>query len=56
MGSPPPADSRALRSVALALLEDQMGHFVVDASRTGGAEKDAMLTEASAAIARRVRS
>jgi DNA-binding FrmR family transcriptional regulator len=50
------AASRALQSVALVLLEDHMGHCVVDAARTGGAEQDAKLKEASAAIARLVRS
>lgn len=50
------AVSRALQSVALVLLEDHMGHCVVDAARTGGAEQDAKLKEASAAIARLVRS
>jgi DNA-binding FrmR family transcriptional regulator len=50
------AASRALQSVALVLLEDHMGHCVVDAARTGGAVQDAKLKEASAAIARLVRS
>jgi DNA-binding FrmR family transcriptional regulator len=50
------AASRALQSVALVLLEDHIGHCVVDAARTGGAEQDAKLKEASAAIARLVRS
>ena len=50
------AASRALQSVALVLLEDHMSHCLVDAARTGGPEKDAKLKEASAAIARLVRS
>ena len=50
------AASRALQSVALVLLEDHMSHCVVDAARTGGPEQDAKLKEASAAIARLVRS
>ncbi len=50
------AASRALQSVALVLLEDHMSHCVVDAARTGGPEQDAKLKEASAAVARLVRS
>ena len=50
------AASRALQSVALVLLEDHMSHCLVDAARTGGPEQDAKLKEASAAIARLVRS
>ena len=50
------AASRALQSVALGLLDSHLGHCVVDAARTDGAEQDAKLEEASAAIARLVRS
>lgn len=50
------AASRALQSVALGLLDSHLSHCVVDAARTGGAEQDAKLEEASAAIARLVRS
>ena len=50
------AASRALRSVALALLDDHMAHCVADAVRDGGDEASAKLDEAAAAIARLVRS
>ena len=50
------AASRALQSVALGLLEDHMGHCLVDAAQAGGPEKDAKLKEAADAIARLVRS
>ena len=50
------AATSALRSVALGLLDDHMAHCVVNAAREGGDEQDAKLQEASAAIARLVRS
>ena len=50
------AATKALQSVALNLLDDHMGHCLVDAARAGGAEQDAKLKEASEAIARLVRS
>ncbi len=50
------AATKALQSVALGLLDDHMGHCIVDAARAGGAEQDAKLKEASDAIARLVRS
>jgi DNA-binding FrmR family transcriptional regulator len=50
------AASRALQSVALQLLDDHMAHCVADAVRDGGEEAAAKLDEASAAIARLVRS
>ena len=50
------AATKALQSVALNLLDDHMGHCLVDAARAGGAEQDAKLKEASDAIARLVRS
>jgi DNA-binding FrmR family transcriptional regulator len=50
------AATRALQSVALVLLEEHMSHCVSDAVKVGGAEAEAKLTEASAAIARLVRS
>lgn len=50
------AASRALQSVALGLLEDHMGHCLVDAAQAGGPGKDAKLKEATDAIARLVRS
>lgn len=48
--------TRALQSVALLLLEDHLAHCVVDAVKTGGDEASKKLNEASAAIARLVRS
>ena len=50
------AATKALQSVALGLLDEHMSHCVVDAARAGGAEQDTKLAEASAAIARLVRS
>ena len=46
----------ALDGVAMGLLEDHLQHCVVDAARAGGEEAEAKLKEASAAIARLVRS
>jgi DNA-binding FrmR family transcriptional regulator len=50
------AMTKALQSVALALLDEHMGHCVVDAAKAGGPEADIKLKEASDAIARLVRS
>jgi CsoR family transcriptional regulator, copper-sensing transcriptional repressor len=50
------AATSALQSAALALLEEHLEHCVADAVRAGGAEADAKVAEASAAIARLVRS
>ena len=50
------AATRALQSVALELLDDHMAHCVADAVTAGGDEATAKLDEASAAIARLVRS
>src|SRR5215207_1012117 len=50
------AMTSALRSVALGLLDDHLDHCVVDAAAAGGPEADEKLKEASAAIARLVRS
>jgi DNA-binding FrmR family transcriptional regulator len=50
------AATKALQAVALELLEDHLTHCVVDATRTGGAEAEAKVREASDAIARLVRS
>lgn len=50
------AASSALRSVALNLLDDHLEHCVSQALTQGGDEADVKLTEASAAIARLVRS
>ena len=46
----------ALNSVAVGLLDDHLKHCVADAARLGGAEADAKIAEATAAIARLVRS
>ncbi|GAB94769.1 DNA-binding FrmR family transcriptional regulator [Kineosphaera limosa] len=46
----------ALENVALALLDDHLKHCVVDAARAGGPEAQAKIDEASAAIARLVKS
>jgi len=50
------AATKALESVALALLEDHLSHCVVDAAAQGGDVADAKIREASDAIARLVRS
>ncbi len=50
------AATRALENVALLLLEDHLAHCVRDAAVAGGPEADEKLAEASAAIARLVRS
>jgi DNA-binding FrmR family transcriptional regulator len=50
------AVTRALQGVALHLLDEHMTHCVVNAVKAGGAEKEAKLKEASAAIAQLVRS
>jgi DNA-binding FrmR family transcriptional regulator len=50
------AVNSALQSVALGLLEEHLSHCVSHAVAEGGAEADKKLAEASAAIARLVRS
>ncbi|GGK80256.1 hypothetical protein Sme01_45430 [Sphaerisporangium melleum] len=50
------AATRALQAVALGLLEDHIGHCVKDAISAGGPEAEEKVKEASAAIARLVRS
>nr|PZN42322.1 MAG: transcriptional regulator [Actinomycetota bacterium] len=50
------AASRALQAFALELLEQHMAHCVAEAAAKGGAEADEKIKEASAAIARLVRS
>ena len=50
------ATTRALQAVALELLNEHISHCVANAVKQGGAEKDAKIAEASAAIARLVRS
>jgi len=50
------AATKALQAVALELLEDHMAHCVAEAIGQGGDTADAKVKEASAAIARLVRS
>jgi DNA-binding FrmR family transcriptional regulator len=50
------AATRALQAVALGLLEDHIGHCVTGAIEAGGPEAQEKVKEASAAIARLVRS
>lgn len=50
------AVTRAMQTVALALLDDHLAHCVANAVAVGGDEKEAKLKEASAAINRLVRS
>lgn len=48
--------TKALESVALGLLDDHLKHCVVTAARSNSAEASAKIEEATAAIARLVRS
>lgn len=50
------ATTRALEAVALALLDDHLLHCVAQAAEEGGSVAEEKLHEASAAIARLVRS
>ena len=50
------ATTRALQAVALALVTEHLSHCVAHAVAEGGAEAEAKISEASAAIARLVRS
>lgn len=50
------ATTRALEAVALALLDDHLVHCVAEAAEHGGPVAEEKLREASAAIARLVRS
>nr|WP_304610598.1 MULTISPECIES: metal-sensitive transcriptional regulator [unclassified Salinibacterium] len=50
------AATKALETVALALLDDHLKHCVAEATREGGEVADQKIAEASAAIARLVRS
>ena len=50
------AATKALQSVALGLLDEHLAHCVTEAISNGGADADAKVREASAAIARLVRS
>jgi CsoR family transcriptional regulator, copper-sensing transcriptional repressor len=48
--------TRALQGVALQLLDEHLDHCVRDAITSGGPDADAKVAEASAAIARLVKS
>lgn len=50
------AATKALETVALSLLDDHLMHCVAEATAEGGAVADEKIREASAAIARLVRS
>lgn len=50
------AATKALETVALALLDDHLSHCVAEATREGGDVAEQKIAEASAAIARLVRS
>lgn len=50
------AATKALESMALVLLDEHLRHCVTEAIQVGGDEADAKVGEASAAIARLVRS
>jgi DNA-binding FrmR family transcriptional regulator len=50
------AASRALRSVAMGLLDEHMQHCLLRAAASGGSGADLKLKEASDAIARLIRS
>jgi len=50
------AATKALETVALALLDDHLNHCVAEATAEGGTVADEKIREASAAIARLVRS
>ncbi|MDQ1403436.1 MAG: CsoR family transcriptional regulator, copper-sensing transcriptional repressor [Actinomycetota bacterium] len=50
------AATKALQAVAVGLLDEHIGHCVRDAIEAGGPEAEAKVAEASAAIARLVKS
>ena len=50
------AATKALQAFSLELLEEHLAHCVVEAAQRDGAEADEKVREASAAIARLVRS
>jgi DNA-binding FrmR family transcriptional regulator len=50
------AVTKALQAVAIELLDDHLSHCVAEALTTGGKKADDKVAEASAAIARLVRS
>lgn len=50
------AATKALQSLALVLMDDHLSHCVAEAATEGGKVADRKIAEASAAIARLVRS
>jgi CsoR family transcriptional regulator, copper-sensing transcriptional repressor len=50
------AVNKALQSVAVGLVEDHLGHCVREAVAAGGSDPDEKVAEASAAIARLLRT
>ncbi|MDO7867881.1 metal-sensitive transcriptional regulator [Nocardioides jiangxiensis] len=50
------AVTKGLQAVSMGLVEDHLGHCVVRAARAGDAEAEEKVREASAAIARLLRS
>ncbi len=50
------ATTRALQAVALELLDDHLAHCMADAAAQGGEQAQVKVREASAAIARLVKS
>jgi DNA-binding FrmR family transcriptional regulator len=50
------AATKALQSVAVGMLDDHLRHCVADAVAHGGQEADQKLTEATAAVARLLKS
>jgi len=48
--------TKALQAVSLSLLDEHIGHCVVEAVKAGGPEAEVKLKEASDAIGRLVRS
>ena len=50
------AVTKALQAVSIGLVEDHLGHCVVEAARSGDEEGQAKVREAADAIARLVRS
>src|SRR3954452_2057921 len=50
------AVTKALQAVSLSLLDEHIGHCVVEAVKAGGPEAEVKLKEASDAIGRLVRS
>jgi DNA-binding FrmR family transcriptional regulator len=50
------AATKALQAVSLSLLDEHLGHCVVEAARKGGPDAEVKLKEASDAIGRLVKS